>query len=89
MQGEQRKQLESENTFIEVWEVTSTTLRKNKPWTHTRVERICGFTIAGRKCGKLFTRKKGADGHAKSHNKINKVNQITFTGSYALFLTII
>ena len=53
---------------LEIWEITTTTLRRGHPYTHTRTLRKCVFDIGhGNICNRTFDRKAGATKHIQTH----------------------
>ena len=64
--SEQKERVGTKNEIIEVWKIT-TTLRRSKPYTHSKIERWCIFKCDDGICEKIFDRKYNADRHVKSH----------------------
>lgn len=64
-----RELIEVEEGFVEVWKITASTIRRGKPYSHSRVERKCIWQASqsDSPCNRTFSRQRGASLHAKSH----------------------
>lgn len=65
-----------EGTHIQVWKITTTTIRRGHPWKHTRTERKCVWKSSPDEiCGRTFQQKSAAKKHLQSHLKTHTISE--------------